>query len=303
MFMTPVSRSYAIGGHLFVVPPLPSALYVVATPIGNLEDISLRALATLAACDAVLAEDTRVSRKLLQRYAISTRLIAYHEHNAEEMRPKILAKLEKGSSIALISDAGTPLVSDPGFKLVRELAEQGHKVVPLPGASAVLAGLVVSGLPSDRFFFEGFLPPKTIARQNRLQGLKDIPSTLIFFESGPRLAESLKDMAQVLGMRQAVMARELTKSFETVHRGMLDALSDHYAQNLPPKGEIVVMVGPPGPISAVSEADIDRDLTQLLQRASLKDAVGEVARVNRWPRKAVYARALALVAGDHGEST
>ena len=299
MPLPPSSRSYAIGEQPCAAPTLETGLYVVATPIGNMGDISLRAIATLAAADIVLAEDTRVSRKLLNHYAISTPLAAYHDHNAAEMRPKVLERLAAGQAVAQISDAGTPLVSDPGFKLVRDAIEQGYKVIPLPGASAVLAGLVVAGLPTDRFFFEGFLPPKAGARRSRLAELATVPATVVFFESGPRLAESLADMAEVLGAeRLAVMARELTKRFETVHRGTSAALAAHYAQHPPPKGEIVVMLGPPLATNTVTEADIDRDLTQMLQHASLKDAVAAVALATGWPRKAVYARALALLAGN-----
>ena len=203
-------------------------LHVVATPIGNLGDITFRALGTLAAAKAVLAEDTRVSRRLLAHYGITTPMIAYHEHNAAEMRPKILARLAAGEALALISDAGTPLVSDPGYKLVEAAIEEGFHVTSLPGPSAVLAALVVSGLPTDRFFFEGFLPPKSSARQERLSALAAIPGTLVFFESPRRVAAMLADAAAILGNRSAAVARELTKFYETVRRGTLNSLSDAY---------------------------------------------------------------------------
>src|SRR3954454_23991903 len=215
-------------------------LHVVATPIGNLGDISLRALGTLAAADAVLAEDTRVTKTLLAHYGITTPLVAYHEHNAEEMRPRVLARLRAGEALALVSDAGTPLVSDPGYKLVEAAAEEGLKVVAVPGASAVLAALVVAGLPTDRFFFEGFLPPRSAARRERMEALKPVPGTLVFFESPRRVAEMLADAAAVLGDRPAAVARELTKFYETVRRGGLAGLAETYAQEDTPKGEIVV---------------------------------------------------------------
>ncbi len=294
-------KTYSIQGQQFSAPTLPSGLYVVATPIGNLEDISLRALATLAAADVVLAEDTRVSRKLLQRYVISVPLQAYHEHNETQMLPKILEKLKSGASVALISDAGTPLVSDPGFKLVRAVAEAGLRVVPLPGASAVMAGLVIAGLPTDRFFFEGFLSSKQMARRKRLEELQSIPATLVFFETGPRLAESLRDMEMALGNRPAVMARELTKTYETAHRGTLSELAAFYAQVSAPKGEIVVIVGAPLQEEQALESDVDRLLTITMDHLSMKDAVAEVTRSTGWPRKAVYARALALGAASNGE--
>ncbi|MGB6920630.1 MAG: 16S rRNA (cytidine(1402)-2'-O)-methyltransferase, partial [Methylovirgula sp.] len=188
--------------------PLAPGLHVVATPIGNLADISLRALATLAAADAVVAEDTRVTKTLLAHYGIATPLAAYHEHNAEVMRPHLLARLAAGAALALVSDAGTPLISDPGYKLVAEALAQGLPVSSVPGASAVLTALVVAGLPTDRFFFEGFLPPKSTARRQRIAELSAIPGTLVFFESPRRVAETLADLAAVLGPRDAALARE-----------------------------------------------------------------------------------------------
>ncbi len=281
---------------------LAPGLHVVATPIGNLRDITLRALATLAAADAVLAEDTRVSRNLLAHYGIATPLVAYHEHNATAMRPILLARLQKGESLALISDAGTPLVSDPGFKLVAEAVAQGVPVTSAPGASAVLAALVVAGLPTDRFFFEGFLPVKSGARRARAAQLAAIPGTLVFFESPRRLAESLTDLAAVLGPRQAAVARELTKHFEQVKRGALDVLAADYERDGPPKGEIVLLVAPPGEDApALDGVALDDKIRAALQKFSVKDAASVVAAETGQPRRAVYARAVEISAEDKGE--
>jgi 16S rRNA (cytidine1402-2'-O)-methyltransferase len=272
-------------------------LAVVATPIGNAGDITLRALAMLSSCDAIVCEDTRVSAKLLARHGIRRPLIAYHEHNAERMRPKILARLRAGESLALISDAGTPLVSDPGYKLLRAAIAEGLPVTTLPGPSAALAALVLSGLPPDRFFFAGFLPAKAAARRQALGDLATIPATLIVFEAPGRLPDSLADMAAVLGPRPAAVARELTKLFEEVRRDDLAALARHYADSGPPPGEVVVVIGPPGETRLAGEAAAaatDAALRQALGRMSLRDAVDAVAATTGQPRRAVYARALAL---------
>jgi 16S rRNA (cytidine1402-2'-O)-methyltransferase len=273
---------------------LGAGLYIVATPIGNLKDITLRALEVLRAADLVLCEDTRVTRKLLERHHLAPKLVAYHDHNAGSVRPRVLAELEKGLAVALVSDAGTPLVSDPGFKLVAASIEAGHRVYPIPGASAALAALVTAGLPSDRFFFEGFLPPKSGARKTRLAELRAIPATLIFYESGPRLGDSLSDISAVLGLRNAAVCRELTKAFEEVRRGSLAALASHYEEAGPPKGEIVVVVGPPGEADAPDDADIDRKIQAAMKKLSLKDAASAIAAETGLPRKEIYARALAL---------
>ncbi len=273
---------------------LAPGLYVVATPIGNLRDITLRALDVLRAADLVLCEDTRVTRKLLERHQLSPKLLAYHDHNAASVRPRVLAELEKGASVALVSDAGTPLVSDPGFKLVDAAATAGHRVYPIPGASAALAALVAAGLPSDRFFFEGFLPPKSGARKSRLAELRAIPATLIFYESGPRLAESLADLAAILGTRDAAVCRELTKAFEEIRRAPLPELVAQYQDAASPKGEIVVVVAPPGEEAAPDHAEIDRKIAAALEKLSLKDAASAVAAETGMPRKEIYARALAL---------
>ena len=273
---------------------LAPGLYVVATPIGNLRDITLRALEVLGTADLVLCEDTRVTRKLLERHNLVPKLLAYHDHNAASIRPRVLEELGRGAAVALVSDAGTPLVSDPGFKLVEAAIEVGHRVFPIPGASAALAALVASGLPSDRFFFEGFLPPKSGARKSRLAELREIPATLIFYESGPRLSDSLADMASTLGARNAAVCRELTKAFEEIRRGSLAELAAHYEEAGAPKGEIVVVVAPPGEEAPLDTADVDKKIKAALKKLSLKDASAAIASETGLPRKEIYARALAL---------
>jgi 16S rRNA (cytidine1402-2'-O)-methyltransferase len=274
--------------------PIAPGLHVVATPIGNLRDITLRALSTLAAAEAVVAEDTRVTRTLLAHYGVATPLIAYHEHNAAVMRPHLLARLAAGAALALVSDAGTPLVSDPGYRLVAEALAAGVAVTSVPGPSAVLAALTVAGLPTDRFYFEGFLPPKSAARRVRINALAAIPSTLIFFESPRRLGETLADLAAELGPRPAAVARELTKLYETIRRGRLDQMAAEFAAEPPPKGEIVVLVGPPEEAAPVAAEEIDRMLSEALETLSVKDAAAAVSARTRAPRRQIYARALAL---------
>jgi len=297
----PPQLRFVVDGNPVAAKPLAAGLYVVATPIGNLSDITLRALATLAAADIVACEDTRVSSVLIRHYGIAARLLAYHDHNAAEMRPKLLAALAEGRSIALISDAGTPLVSDPGYRLVVEARAAGHKVVPIPGASALLAALVASGLPSDAFFFAGFLPPKTAARSKRLAELAAVPATLVFFESPQRLAASLADMSAALGARAAVVARELTKAFETIRSGTLADLATAYAGEATPKGEIVVVVAPPEEEIATAE-DADRLLRALLKEKSVSNAAAEAAAATGLPKRELYRRALALKdVNDGGE--
>jgi 16S rRNA (cytidine1402-2'-O)-methyltransferase len=269
----------------------------VATPIGNARDITLRALDVLGAADLVAAEDTRTTGNLLAMHGIKAPLTAYHEHNAEAARPKLLAQLRAGAVIALVSDAGTPLVADPGWKLVRECVDEGIAVTALPGASALLTGLQLSGLPSDRFLFCGFLPPKSAARRSELAALAATPATLLFYEAPHRLAACLADMASVLGDRPAAVARELTKLFEEVRRAPLRELARHYAEVGAPKGEIVVAVGPPHPADAALEGDaLDAALRNALASMSLRDAADAVARSTGTPRRDVYARALALKA-------
>lgn len=285
---------FLVHGRDVPAPPLPAGLYVVATPIGNLGDMTLRALSILAAADAILAEDTRVSRTLLSRYGIETPLVAYHEHNAAEARPKALRRIAAGKALALISDAGTPLVSDPGYKLVAEALAMGLPVTTAPGASAALAALCVSGLPSDRFFFEGFLPPKSAARRERINALAAVPATLIVYEAPSRLAETLADLAAELGPRPAAVARELTKLHEEVKRGTLEALAAEFAAAEPPRGEIVVVVGPPAGREAIDEATLDEEIRTALADLSVKDAAASVAAKHALPRREVYARALTL---------
>ncbi|MEQ9314212.1 MAG: 16S rRNA (cytidine(1402)-2'-O)-methyltransferase [Henriciella sp.] len=269
-------------------------LHIVSTPIGNLRDVTLRALDTLAQADEVLAEDTRVARKLLDAHGIRARLSAYHDHNGAERRPDILSKLEDGAVIALISDAGTPLVSDPGWKLAHEAVERGIKVIPVPGASALLAGLVASGLPSDRFMFCGFLPAKSGQRKKEAEALKAVPATLVFYEGSSRLAACLTDLAETLGSgRRAVVARELTKFFEETRRGTLAELANYYEEHGPPKGEIVILIGPPLD-EAPDEADIDAALLKAMAEAPMKKAANDVADAFGISKREAYQRALAL---------
>ena len=288
------AHHYVLHGHSTVAPPLPAGLYLVATPIGNLRDITVRALEVLAAADLIACEDTRVTRKLLDHYGIATPLTPYHEHNAAEARPKLIARLADGAAIALVSDAGTPLVSDPGYKLVREAQAAGASVTTLPGASAVLAALTLSGLPTDRFLFEGFLPAKAEARRARINELKRIPATLVLFETGPRVAAALADLAAELGPRQAAICRELTKLYEEVRRGDLGTLARETAHADEPRGEIVIVVAPPDRHGGLAAIDLDALLRQALDRLSVKEAVAEIAAVTGESRREVYQRALAL---------
>lgn len=270
-------------------------LSIVATPIGNAGDITLRALDTLKRVAAVLCEDTRVTSKLFAIHGIRAPLVAYHDHNAEAMRPQILARLKKGEALALVSDAGTPLISDPGYKLVRACVADGIAVTALPGASAVLAALALAALPTDRFFFAGFLPPKSAARRTEIEALKAIPGTLVFYEAPQRLTECLNDLAAVLGDRPAAVARELTKRYEETRRETLSALAARYAVEETPKGEIVIVVGPPpAEAQTVDAADLDAQLATALAQTTLRDAVAVVAEATGLPRRHVYQRALAL---------
>jgi len=293
-------RRYSVAGQAFEAPRLSGGLYVVATPIGNLRDITLRALEILAAADLVACEDTRVSRKLFDHYGLSAPLTPYHDHNAEAARPKILDKLAAGGVVALVSDAGTPLISDPGYRLVREARAAGHAVTAAPGPSSALMALTVAGLPTDRFFFEGFLPAKEAARRTRIGELARIPATLLLFESGPRLAATLADLAAGLGAREAAIARELTKLHEEVRRGDLTTLAAHYAAGAETRGEIVIVIAPPAAAEQPSAADIDALLHAALARTSVKEAVAEVAAATGEPRRAIYSRALELTKDRNG---
>ncbi|WP_181700472.1 16S rRNA (cytidine(1402)-2'-O)-methyltransferase [Chthonobacter albigriseus] len=299
------TNGYSIDGVGFRAKPIAPGLYAVATPIGNLSDISIRALETLAAADLIVCEDTRVTRTLLDRYGIKKPMAAYHEHNAARERPRLLAILKGDKTIALVSDAGTPLVSDPGYKLVEEAIEAGVTVVPIPGPSAILAALVAAGLPTDAFLFVGFLPPKSGARRNRLAEFKSVPATLVLYEAPHRAAETLADMAQVLGPeRPGVLAREITKKFEEVRRGTLQSLADGAVSD-PPRGEIVLLAGPPARAEASAD-DLDALLKAALSGSGPGQAAAEVAKATGRPRREVYQRALALratldAAGDDAD--
>ena len=278
--------------------PLPAGLYLVATPIGAADDVTLRALDILARADAIAAEDTRRARQLMALHGVDLvgrPVIPYHDHNGAAARPGLLARIAAGEAVALVSDAGTPLVADPGWRLAREAIDRGLPVTAAPGASAVLAALSLAGLPTDRFLFAGFPPPRAAERARFLAEFAAVPATLVFYESPRRLAEALAAMAQAYGPRPAAVCRELTKKFEEVRRGALDALAADYATGPEPKGEIVVVIGPPEAAPA-AEADIDAALRAAMARASVKDAAREVAEALGAPRKAVYQRALALQA-------
>ena len=292
--LKPLSRSGKSASSLAANQgDLAAGLYILATPIGNAADISLRALETLRACDVIAAEDTRVTSKLLAIHGISRPLIPYNDHNGPQMRPKILARLERGERVVLVSDAGTPLVSDPGYKLVREAIAAGASIIALPGPSAVLTALTLSGLPSDRFLFAGFLSARPGERKAALEEVKGVGATLIFFESAQRLAESLTAMAQVLGDRQAVVARELTKLHEEVRRGSMTELAAHYEKSGAPKGEVTLLIA--GPQEAAPDSGkIDAALKAALVFMPVKAAADLIAGLTDGSRKQIYARALEL---------
>lgn len=279
---------------------LKSGLYLVATPIGNMRDISFRALDVLSSVDMIACEDTRITGKLLSAYRIKKPMVQYNDHSAAKQRTKILQDLAEGMRIALVSDAGTPLVSDPGYKLVREAREHGIDVTSIPGANAVLTALQVSGLPSDAFSFIGFLPAKTTARKNTLADWANVPGSLVVYETAPRLEESLKDMLAVLGNRQAAVTRELTKMFEEVQTGALEDLIKHYKKKGPPKGEIAIVIAAENSIAISEEEEMARAVTiedQLrvaLKSMSVKDAAETVATASGKPKKAIYTLALKL---------
>lgn len=290
----PADRGFLIAGQRIKAPKTAPGLYLVATPIGNLGDITLRALETLAAVDWIACEDTRVTRRLTERYGIEAKLLLYHEHNAAQARPKLLEKLAQGLAIALVSDAGTPLISDPGFKLVREVCAAGLPVHALPGASSVLTALAVAALPTNQFFFDGFLPAKQGARRARIAELSRIAATLVLFESGNRVEETLHDLAAAMGERDVAICRELTKLHEEVRRGPLRELAA-IAAELETRGEFVLVIGPPpADTEQVSATDLDHLLHELLQQTSVKDAVAQAAELSGRPRREVYARALEL---------
>src|SRR6202043_58035 len=268
----PAARTFSVGGTILTAPKAVPGLHLVATPIGNLGDITLRALQTLAGVDVIACEDTRITRRLTERYGVTAELTPYHEHNAATARPKILRRLEQGGSVALVSDAGTPLISDPGFTLVREACAAGHAVIALPGASSVLTALSVAALPTDRFFFEGFLPPKQTARRARLAELARIDATLVMFESGNRVRDTLADLAEIMGARDAAICREMTKMHEDIRRAPVSQLALS-VDTLETRGEFVLVIGPP-PANAQIMADdaLDDLLRSSLERDSVKDA-------------------------------
>jgi 16S rRNA (cytidine1402-2'-O)-methyltransferase len=287
-------RAYRLHNIAIPARPLETALYLVATPIGNLGDITLRALETLAGADVLACEDTRVTRVLLDRYGIHVRPYAYHEYNADEVGPKLLQALAGGRSVALVSDAGTPLVSDPGYRLAVQAIEAGYRVVPIPGASAPLAALVGSGLPNDAFLFAGFLPVKDKARRDRLAEVGSVPATLIFFESPHRIGATLKAAAEVLGTtRKASVCRELTKTFEEFRRGTLADLAAHYEGVENVKGEIVLLVAPPEE-RVTPEADVEAILVDLSKTMPTAKAAAEAARITGLSKRDLYQRLLEM---------
>jgi 16S rRNA (cytidine1402-2'-O)-methyltransferase len=292
-------RGYRVANTFVPARPLEPALYLVATPIGNLGDITLRALETMSGADVLACEDTRVTRVLLNRYGIVNRPYAYHEHNSDEVGPKLIAALEQGKSVALVSDAGTPLVSDPGYRLGQMAIEAGHRVVPIPGASAPLAALVGSGIPSDTFLFAGFLPVKDKGRRDRLAELSKIPSTLIFFESPHRIGATLAAAADVLGKaRHACVGRELTKTFEEFRRGTLEELAQYYSGDRTVKGEIVLLVAPPEFDDVPGAVEVDVLLRELATTMPAAKAAAEAARLTGLSRKDLYQRLLGLKGSD-----
>lgn len=272
-------------------------LYIVATPIGNLEDMTFRAIRILKEVDLIAAEDTRHSRKLLSHYGIATRMTPYHDHNEQLKTDYLLEKLLEGQNIAIITDAGTPCIADPGYRIAKAAAEKGIKTVPIPGASAIAAALSASGLPSDRFAFEGFLPPKQGKRKTRLLEFRDDSRVIIFYEAPHRLAATLSDMAEILGCREVVIARELTKIHEELRHGTPAELLEHYSSQTV-KGEIVILLSPSTGQSTASEYDLDANLRRYLLEESLsvKDAAARASAESGRPRSATYALSLAIKA-------
>lgn len=269
-------------------------LYLVATPIGNIRDISARAIEILTQATVVACEDTRVTAKLFSLLGISVPLTPYHEHNADKVRPQLIKRLKAGELIALVSDAGTPLISDPGYRLVQDCIAEDIYVTAVPGASAVLTALQLSGLPCHRFLFSGFLPAKTAARKKELSELSAVPATLVFYETAPRLLATLKDSFDVLGDRNAAVTRELTKKFEQTVRGTLSELIEFYKENGQPKGEIVFLIGPPDKDQKPNLDQVTTILKQALNHMSLKDAVTDTAIRTGQNKKQVYEIALML---------
>ena len=285
------------GIHWAPAHELAPGLHLVATPIGNLGDITLRGLWVLRNVDRILCEDTRVTARLLAHFGIGTPLLAYHDHNADRVRPQVLDALRGGEKQALVSDAGTPLVSDPGYKLVRAALAEGLPVTAAPGPSAALTALTLSGLPPDAFLFAGFPPPRAAARRRHFAEWRELAASVVLFEGPSRLADCLADLAAILGEREAAVARELTKLHEELRRGSLSALADHYRAAGPPRGEVVIVIGPPA-AQATEGLDLDAALRERLERGSLRDAVAELAEETGLGRQALYRRALALQQGE-----
>jgi 16S rRNA (cytidine1402-2'-O)-methyltransferase len=275
-------------------PPLVPGLHIVATPIGNMRDITLRALDVLREADLIACEDTRVFAKLASTYGIAAPTVAYSDATQDVAEPRLVRALAAGKRVALVSDAGMPLISDPGYRLVRAALAGDHVVTAAPGASAVPMALALSGLPTDRFFFGGFLPAKESERRRAIASAAAVPATLVFFEAPHRLAVSLVDLAELLGPRPAAIARELTKLFEEVRRGPLSELARHYVLHPDVKGEIVLVIGPPGETEAPAAERLDEALRSAMAGASVKDAAAEVAARYGLRRRDVYARALEL---------
>jgi 16S rRNA (cytidine1402-2'-O)-methyltransferase len=290
---TGLPRGEAAGAETTAGIALNPGLYVVATPIGNLGDITARAVAVLRGVDLIACEDTRVTGALLHRFGIATRMIPYHDYNAEKVRPRLVAQLAAGGRIALVSDAGTPLISDPGYKLVRTCADAKIAVMPVPGPSALLAALVAAGLPTNRVMFAGFLAQKAGARRADITSLKDLAATLVIYESARRLAATLADLAAILGPRPAAVCRELTKLHEEIRRGDLAELAGVYGRDGPPRGEIVIVVGGVDAHPTAAE-DLDAALKEALATMSVRDAADLVAQAFAEPRRRIYRRALEL---------
>jgi 16S rRNA (cytidine1402-2'-O)-methyltransferase len=290
------TRGYAVRGRMFSAPTLAPGLYIVATPIGNLSDITIRALDTLAGADLVACEDTRVTRKLLTRYGIAAKVVAYHEHSVPAAHRALLGRLAEGRAVALVSDAGTPLLSDPGARLVADAVAAGHPVVPIPGPSAPMAALAAAGLPTEAVLFLGFLPTRSAARRKRLADAKNVPATLVLFESPKRLGALLADARAVLGERRAAVCRELTKLHETFDRACLPELAERYA-NAAVRGEIVLLVAPPSHAEAPSVPDVEAQLRQALATMGVKEAAGAVAAATGLSRRDLYQKALTLKGG------
>ncbi len=289
--------SHQPGGSKRHASALAPGLYLVATPIGNAQDLSQRAITVLSAADLVACEDSRVSGRLFAMHNIDAKLTSYHDHNAHMRRPQLIKRMKDGESVALISDAGTPAIADPGYKLVQAAIQAGITVTAVPGANAALTALILSGLPTDRFLFEGYLPTRSNARRKILAQLAAVPATLIFQESNKRLAASLADMADILGSRDAAVGRELTKMHEEMRRAPLAELAVAYAAEGPPKGEIVVVVAGPGAAPKIEGAALDEIILAARVDLSVRDAAEKIAAETGLPRKQIYSRALALKDG------